>query len=140
MSECCIRIVIEFEAHFLRQRITAININMLRFSPFQYCGSQPTQHCYPETKCHRIPETQCVPVQKQKCDKVPVEVTDYVTEKQCLPFELDLDALSAQHAHGDPCASYQVVLLNNSLYLFMFLNFCLFPFSHKDTIMIRCIR
>lgn len=71
----------------------------------QHCESQPVQHCYPETKCHRTPETRCVPVQKEKCHKVPVETTQYVTEKQCLAFELNLDAISAQH--GDPCAGYQ---------------------------------
>lgn len=70
----------------------------------QHCASQPRQHCYPETKCHRTPETKCVPVQKDKCTKVPVDYTAYVEEKQCLPFELDLAHLTAQH--GDPCASY----------------------------------
>jgi len=76
----------------------------------QHCESQPRQHCYPETKCHRTPETKCVPVQKEKCTKVPVETTQYVEEKQCLPFELDLGQLSAQH--GNPCASYGQGTLN----------------------------
>ena len=72
----------------------------------QHCGSQPRQHCYPETKCHRTPDTQCVPVQKEKCEKVPVETTEFVEEKQCLPFQLDLAQLS--NAQGDPCAGYHV--------------------------------
>merc|ERR1712228_1129461 len=55
-------------------------------------------------------ETKCVPVQKEKCTKVPVETTQYVEEKQCLPFELDLGQLSAQH--GNPCASYGQGTLN----------------------------
>ena len=73
---------------------------------FQHCGSQPRQHCYPETKCHRTPDTQCVPVQKEKCEKVPVETTEFVEEKQCLPFQLDLSQLS--NVQGDPCAGYHV--------------------------------
>lgn len=72
----------------------------------QHCGSQPRQHCYPETKCHRTPDTQCVPVQKEKCEKVPVETTEFVEEKQCLPFQLDLSQLS--NVQGDPCAGYHV--------------------------------
>jgi len=76
----------------------------------QHCESQPRQHCYPETKCHRTPETKCVPVQKDKCTKVPVETTQYVEQKQCLAFELDLAHMSAHH--GDPCASYDQGVIN----------------------------
>ena len=36
---------------------------------------------------------------------MPVDTTEYVEEKQCLPFELDLAHLNAQHS--DPCAGYQ---------------------------------
>lgn len=55
-----------------------------------------------------MPDTKCVPVQKEKCTKVPVETTEYVEEKQCLPFELDLAQMAAHH--GDPCAAYQHVI------------------------------
>lgn len=72
----------------------------------QQCESQPRQHCYPETKCHRTPETVCVPIQKENCVKVPQEGVEYKEEKQCLPFDISVQQLEAQHG-GDPCAGYQ---------------------------------
>ena len=90
-----------------------LRVKIHRSFLLQHCASQPRQHCYPETKCHRTPETKCVPVQKDKCTKVPVDYTAYVEEKQCLPFELDLAHLTAQH--GDPCASFHVGHLSQVL-------------------------
>ena len=51
---------------------------------------------------------------KDKCTKVPVETTQYVEQKQCLPFELDLAHMSAHH--GDPCASYDQGVINAQVF------------------------
>ena len=53
---------------------------------------------------------------KDKCTKVPVETTQYVEQKQCLPFELDLAHMSAHH--GDPCASYDQGVINAQVFFF----------------------
>ena len=102
--EAYLELVFPFSFSYMIHQLSKVLKLRSRIFPLQHCASQPRQHCYPETKCHRTPETKCVPVQKDKCTKVPVDYTAYVEEKQCLPFELDLAQLTAQH--GDPCASY----------------------------------
>ena len=46
--------------------------------------------------------TKCKPIQKENCVKVPREVIEQKTEKQCLPFELSQAELEAS-ANIDPC-------------------------------------